>query len=130
MLTDYMRLKRELALYVIFGVLTTVVNILVYLFFSKILNVNYLISNIFAWFLSVLFAYITNRIYVFESVRDNFLKEGLLFFSGRIFSGIVDTALMFVFIELLFVPDLISKIVIQVIVVILNYLFSKLIVFK
>lgn len=125
-----MRLKRELALYVIFGVLTTVVNILVYLFFSKILNVNYLISNIFAWFLSVLFAYITNRIYVFESVRDNFLKEGLLFFSGRIFSGIVDTALMFVFIELLFVPDLISKIVIQVIVVILNYLFSKLIVFK
>lgn len=125
-----MKLGKELLFYIIFGILTTLVNIAVYLFFTKILGVNYLISNIIAWFLSVLFAYVTNRIWVFESENTNILKEIILFFSGRIFSGVVDTLLMFIFIDLLIVNDSISKIIIQIIVVVLNYVFSKLIVFK
>lgn len=125
-----MRIDKELILYVFFGVLTTVVNIVVYFFFENVLGVNYLISNIFAWFFSVLFAYITNRIWVFESKNSNILKEMSLFFGGRIFSGAVDTALMYLFIDILMIGDFISKIIIQVIVVILNYVFSKLIVFK
>ncbi len=125
-----MRLEKELISYVIFGILTTLVNILVYLLFTRLIGLNYIISNILAWFFSVLFAYITNRIWVFESENTNIFKEIILFFSGRLFSGIVDTVLMFVFIDLLFVGDSISKIIIQVIVVALNYIISKFIVFK
>ena len=125
-----MRLDRELTLYVFFGTLTFFVNVIVYFLFENIFGVNYIISNIIAWFFSVLFAYITNRIWVFESKSANIIKEMSLFFGGRIFSGVVDTGLMYLFIDILTIGDLISKIVVQVIVVILNYVFSKLIVFK
>ena len=125
-----MRLDKELILYVFFGTLTFFVNVIVYFLFENVFGVNYIISNIIAWFFSVLFAYITNRIWVFESKSPDILKEMSLFFGGRIFSGVVDTGLMYLFIDILTIGDLISKIVVQVIVVILNYIFSKLIVFK
>ena len=125
-----MELKREPFWYVVFGVLTTVVNILVYLLFARIFNVNYIYSNIIAWFLSVLFAYITNKIWVFESKSSNIIKEASYFFAGRIFSGVLDTGLMYVFIDLLSFGDEFSKIIIQVIVVIVNYVLSKYVVFK
>lgn len=125
-----MKLDRELVLYVFFGTLTFFVNVIVYFIFEDLLGVNYLVSNILAWFFSVLFAYVTNRIWVFESKSTNIAKEISLFFGGRIFSGAVDTGLMYLFIDILTIGDLISKIVVQIIVVILNYIFSKLIVFK
>lgn len=125
-----MDLKKHLTLYIIFGILTTLVNIAVYLFMTKICGVNYLISNVIAWVLSVLFAYVTNRKWVFESRSNDILRESTLFFSGRLFSGVVDTLLMFLFIEVLFIDGFISKLIIQVIVVILNYVISKVIVFK
>lgn len=125
-----MDLRKELVLYVVFGVLTTIVNIVVYFLFARVLNVNYLFSNVLAWFFSVLFAYVTNRIWVFESRNSNVLKECALFFGGRLFSGAVDTGLMYLFIDILTIGDVISKIVIQVIVVVLNYVISKLVVFK
>ena len=125
-----MNIKRELILYILFGVLTTLVNIIVYFFFARLLSIHYLLSNVLAWFFSVLFAYITNRIWVFESKNDNIIKECALFFGGRLFSGAVDTGLMYLFIDILSVGDIISKIVIQVIVVVLNYLLSKLVIFK
>ena len=95
-----------------------------------VFGINYLISNIIAWFVSVLFAYITNRIWVFESKDDNIIKEILLFYGGRVFSGAIDTALMYVFISILMTGDLFAKIVVQVVVTILNYVFSKFLVFK
>ena len=101
-----------------------------YFLFENVLGVNYLISNVIAWFFSVLFAYITNRIWVFESKSPDILKEMSLFFGGRIFSGVIDTALMYLFIDVMTIGDDISKIIVQVIVIILNYIFSKLIVFK
>lgn len=125
-----MKLDRELFLYVVFGTFTFFVNIITYFIFEDLLGINYLISNILAWFFSVLFAYITNRIWVFESKSTKILKEMSLFFGGRIFSGAVDTGLMYLFIDVLAIGDMISKIVVQVIVIVLNYVFSKLIVFK
>lgn len=125
-----MKIDRELILYVFFGTLTFFVNVIVYFIFEDLLGVNYIISNILAWFFSVLFAYVTNRIWVFESKSTNIAKEMALFFGGRIFSGAVDTGLMYLFIDILTIGDMISKIVVQIIVVILNYVFSKLIVFK
>ncbi len=123
-------IDRELILYVVFGAFTFFVNLISYFFFESVLGINYLVSNIIAWFLSVLFAYITNRIWVFESKSPNILKECALFFGGRIFSGAVDTFLMYLFIDVLFIGDAISKIIVQIIVIVLNYIFSKLIVFK
>lgn len=125
-----MNIKRELILYILFGVLTTLVNIIVYFFFARLLSIHYLLANVLAWFFSVLFAYITNRIWVFESKNDNIIKECTFFIGGRLFSGAVDTGLMYLFIDILSVGDFISKIVIQIIVVILNYLLSKLVIFK
>ena len=124
-----MRLDKELFLYVVFGTLTTLVNTVVY-FILEHLGVNYIISNIIAWFLSVLFAYVTNRIWVFESKSPNILKEMVLFFGGRIFSGALDTALLYVFIDLLLINNTISKIAVEIIITILNYVLSKLIVFN
>ena len=124
-----MRLDKELFLYVVFGTLTTIVNIVVY-FTLEYIGVNYIISNIIAWFLSVLFAYVTNRIWVFESKSPNIMKEMVLFFSGRIFTGVLDTALLYLFVDILTLGNTFSKITVEIIIIILNYLLSKLIVFK
>ncbi len=125
-----MKLKKEIVSYIFFGILTTAINFVSYFIFKDCVGINYLISNIIAWFLSVLFAYITNRIWVFESKDYNILKEILLFYGGRIFSGAIDTALMYIFIDILTTGDFFAKIVVQIIVIILNYVFSKFIVFK
>ena len=73
-----MRLDKELFWYVVFGTLTTIVNIVVY-FALEYIGVNYIISNIIAWFLSVLFAYVTNRIWVFESKSPDILRRWFSF---------------------------------------------------
>ena len=125
-----MKIKAEILTYIIFGLLTTVVNIAIFLFFTDVLKINYIISNIIAWFLSVLFAYITNRIWVFESINDNIIKELSLFYVGRVFSGVVDTLLLYILISIFSVGVFTSKIIVQVLVVILNYVISKVIVFK
>ena len=125
-----MRLDKELFLYVVFGALTTLVNIVVYFLLDYVLGVNYIISNIIAWFLSVLFAYVTNRIWVFESKSPNILKEASLFFGGRLFSGILDTALLYLFIDILAIADAPSKIIVEIIIVVVNYVLSKLVVFR
>ena len=130
MMSDWIKIDRDLILYVVFGAFTFFVNLISYFFFADVLGTNYLVSNAIAWFLSVLFAYITNRIWVFESKSPNILKEMSLFFGGRIFSGVVDMLLMYTFIDLLVLDSTISKIIVQIIVIILNYIFSKLIVFK
>ena len=125
-----MKLDRELVLYVVFGAFTFLVNIVTYFLFQSLMGINYLVSNVLAWFFSVLFAYITNRTWVFESKSPKILKEMSLFFGGRIFSGVVDTVLMYLFIDVLVLGNTFSKIVVQIIVIVLNYVFSKLIVFK
>ena len=122
--------KREVVLYIIFGVFTTLVNIISYLLFSKIFGINHLLSNIMAWFFSIVFAYITNRILVFESKNENILYEFALFVTGRGLSGILDSLLFYISVIVLMFNDVTSKIVINIIVVIINYILSKEIIFK
>jgi putative flippase GtrA len=124
-----MELKKELVSYVIFGAFTTLINIAVYLLLTDIFHINYIIANIVAWFVSVMFAYVTNRIWVFESDNENVAKEVFLFYGGRIFTVVVDTLLMVLFIDVLSIGNFVSKITVSIIVIILNYLFSKWIVF-
>ena len=122
--------NKEVVLYIIFGVLTTLVNIMSYLFFAKICGINILISNIMAWFFSILFAYVTNRILVFESKNKKILYEFALFIGGRGLSGILDSLLFYVLVVLLMFNDIVSKIFINIIVIIINYVLSKKIIFK
>ncbi len=122
--------NKEILLYLIFGVLTTVVNIVVYYISAELLGIHYLISNALAWFLSVLFAYITNRKYVFNSHNKNVIKEMISFFGSRLATGVLDMALMWVLVNNHLLNDMISKVVVNVIVIVLNYVLSKLVVFK
>ena len=124
---------KEIINYIIFGIGTTVVNFIIYFLFIEVFDVYYIISNVIAWFFSVLFAYITNRIYVFEKVNhttSRIAKEIVLFFSSRILSGFVETSLLYILVDLCSVSSKASKIAVAFIVVLLNYIFSKLIVFK
>lgn len=124
---------KEVILYLVFGVLTTAVNIVVYYIFNDMLGIHYLAANAVAWVLSVLFAYITNRIWVFESRNTAFsavAKEIMLFTGCRLFSGVVDMGVMFVGVDVLLCNSMIMKVISNVIVVVMNYVFSKLLIFK
>ena len=122
--------NKEIIMYLVCVVLTTVVNIVVYYIFSNLLHMNYLFSNAMAWFLSVLFAYVTNRKYVFDSKNNQIIKEAISFFGSRLATGIMDMVLMWFLVNFNIVNDVVAKVVVNVIVVILNYILSKLVVFK
>lgn len=122
--------SREVFFYLVFGVLTTLVNIVSFAILTRLLSAGTVLSNVIAWFLSVLFAYVTNRRWVFQSERGDVLREAAAFFSGRLGTGVLDTLVMFVTVDLLGWNDLLMKIISNVIVIILNYIISKLFVFK
>ena len=124
---------KEIINYLIFGVLTTLVNFIVYILMTKLFNVNEVLSNAIAWIISVIFAYITNKIYVFESktrALKEIIKEFISFVTCRLFSGILDIGSFYWFVTILGWNDIISKVIISVLVVILNYVFSKIFIFK
>ena len=122
--------KKEIINYLIFGVLTTVVNVVVYWLLNTCLNMNYLISNAIAWIVSVLFAYITNRKYVFESNNSSMINELVKLVGARLSTGIMDMILMWLLVDILSINSLICKILVNVFVIVLNYVFSKVFVFK
>lgn len=125
-----MKNKKEVISYLIFGILTTLVNIVVYTFCKDVLQIQYLISNAIAWIVSVLFAYFTNRKYVFESHNSLIINELVKFIGARVSTGIMDMLLMWLFVDVLSMQSMISKIIVNVVVVILNYIFSKLFIFQ
>ena len=125
----------EIINYLIVGGLTTVVSLVVYYtcvltFLSPNNPIELQIANIISWIISVLFAYITNRKYVFKSKEKNKVKESIKFVGSRISTLLLDMLTMFIFVTLLHVNDKISKLIAQVLVVIGNYIISKLFVFK
>lgn len=122
--------SREVFFYLVFGVLTTLVNIVSFAILTRLLSAGTVLSNVIAWFLSVLFAYVTNRRWVFQSKDGNVFREAAAFFSGRIGTGVLDTVVMFITVDLLGWNDMVMKVISNVIVVILNYVISKFFVFK
>ena len=119
----------EIINYLIAGVLTTIVSIGSYALLSKILHIDYITSSILSFIISVSFAYYVNKKYVFRSNNQS-LREMFLFFKYRILSLLIDLLLMIILVSVLFLDDLIAKIIVQVVVVILNYVFSKILIFK
>lgn len=131
-------LTKEIALYIFFGVLTTIVNIGSFWLCSDILligikneDINITLSNIIAFILSVLFAFFTNKYYVFEDKeKKNILSQLTSFTISRIFTFTFEMVGILLFVNLLLVDKLVSKIIFSFIVVVLNYIFSKLLIFK
>lgn len=124
--------NREMILYVVFGGITTVVNILSFQVCINWLAIPTLIANGVAWVLSVLVAYTTNKIFVFESRTATvtaFLREIGLFFGARLLSFGVDELGIWLLVDVLHVHSGLSKIATNIIVLILNYLFSKWFIF-
>lgn len=129
----YLKYK-EIINYLVFGGLTTVVNFICYYIFARILVIDEVISSALSWFFSVLFAYITNKLFVFDSKTKGIkelIKECVSFFLARVLSGILcDVGTFALMVKVFNINDILSKIITQVMVVIVNYVFSKFIVFK
>ena len=124
---------RDILSYLFFGGLTTVVNYLVYLPCYNLLNLSAAVSNAIAWAVAVAFAYLTNKPFVFRS-HDWSLKtvvpELTKFVTCRIGSGLLETGILFLCVDLLAWSGNVWKLITSVLVVILNYIASKLLVFK
>lgn len=149
---------KEIITYIFFGVLTTVVNLITFYVFKRIFisigwdgifnsiipegsalqkifvgGTDYLDANFIAWVVGVIFAFVTNKLWVFDSkswAPSVAGKEFTGFMGARLFSFVIETVAMFILVTLLSVNDFISKIIVGVIVIILNYIFSKLLIFK
>ena len=115
---------REVISYIFWGVMTTLVNYVVYFICTKALGIEYLISNVIAWFLSVLFAFWVNKVYVFRSYEKD--AKTMV----RVLSGVLETGMLALFVETMHFNDSVVKIAASVLVVIINYVLSKLIIFK
>lgn len=119
--------------YGVFGVFTTIVNIVTYNICYNNLGISNTLSNVAAWVLAVTFAYLTNKVWVFESKSwkwEILRREVPAFISCRLATGIMDIVIMFICVDIMGLPAMVMKVVSNVLVIILNYIFSKLIIFK
>ena len=125
---------KEIINYLVFGGLATVVNFVTYFIVARLIGIDKVLSSGISWFFSVLFAYITNKLFVFESKTDGIkaiLIEMGSFFLARIVSGILcDVGTFALMVNVFNINDLFAKVVTQIMVVIVNYVFSKLIIFR
>jgi len=142
-----LRRHRELISYVFWGGMTTLVNYVAYFLLTEGLQVYYLTSNVIAWAVSVLFAYFTNKLFVFQSKDWAWrvaLRELWQMVAARVFSLLLETGILWFFVDMLhygdavvklpagiiLYGDVIVKLAASVVVVIVNYVLSKFIIFK
>lgn len=124
---------KETLLYLFFGGLSFVLNMLLYYSITELLKINVLISNIITWIIIVAFCFITNKKWVFNdtsSTNKSLLSQIVSFYASRLITLGVEEIILFIFITRLQLNSLIIKIIAQIIVIILNYVFSKLIIFR
>lgn len=117
-------------IYLFVGILTTIVNFATYFLSREVFHIHYIDANILAWAVAVLFAYIANRTWVFQSKNTNILREFWLFVFSRLFSLLLETGLLFIAVDALHSNDLAAKTVISILIIICNYITSKWIIFK
>ena len=124
---------KGLILYGIFGVLTTIINIATYAVCYKVIGIANVPSDIIAWLVAVLFAFVTNKLWVFDSKsmdKNTVISELIKFMCARLATGVLDVIIMYVGVDVMHGPDVILKVASNIIVIILNYVLSKLVVFK
>ena len=129
------RQYKEIINYLIVGVLTTVVSLGVYYacvltFLDPENAIQLQVANIISWVAAVTFAYFTNRKFVFESKNPDMLKEASAFVGARVATLLMDMLCMFIMVTCMGWSDKIAKLVVQVIVTVANYVFSKIFVFR
>lgn len=123
----------EMLAYLVFGVLTTLINIVSFSILRDTFQVELLAANTLAWVISVAFAFVTNKLFVFQSksfAPALLLKELVSFVAARLLSLGVDTAGMWLLVSVLQANELLSKIWMNVLVVVINYVLSKWFIFK
>ncbi len=119
--------------YLIFGFLAFVLNYILYFFFESLLHMNYMLATAFSWVLTVIFAYWTNRTFVFKSKSSggaDLLKEFSSFISARIATELLELLLMYLMVDVADINSYIAKLAGQTIVIVTNYFLSKLWIFK
>ena len=125
--------KKEIFLYLFFGGLTFLISMFMFIILNKFMNMNELSANVYSWVVAVLFAFITNKLYVFTSPKTSFvnnLKQLVTFSSGRVMTLILEEGILYIFVMVLGVPGIAIKFIAQVIVIVLNYIISKIFVFR
>ena len=122
----FLRKHRQMIAYLFWGGATTAVNFICYFLLTRGFSADPVSANIAAWAVSVIFAFFVNRCYVFHG-EGNIFREFFLFAGGRVFSGALETGILWLCVDILKFHDGIVKIAVAVLVVILNYIFSKLI---
>ena len=124
---------KELILYVFFGGMTTVVDFVVYWLFTRLIPIGTVPAQVVSIAAAIVFAYFVNKIFVFADKSATFgqaIRQFISFASMRVISGVFQTAAMWLFVDVLKLYDMAVKLVVAVVVVILNYIFSKLIIFR
>ena len=132
-LADWYRKHQEGMRYLIFGALSTVVNFVSYALLYYIFHISNAVSNILAWVIAATFAYITNKLYVFNSKVNNkkeLLKEIVYFYGCRLLTLAIDEGIMIFAVDKLKWNGLLMKVIANIIVIILNFIFSKILIFK
>lgn len=128
-----MKQYREMIMYIIMGIFTTAVNISSFYILVEILDTDYKTATVIAWILSVLFAYITNKIYVFQqktSGMRSLMRELTAFFSVRLLSLGIDLGMMILLVSQFHTNETLAKILDNIVIVVVNYIASKWLVFK
>lgn len=124
---------REQLLYLVFGFLAFLVSMGTFALADRVLMMPTLVANVFSWVITVAFAYITNRTWVFESKATGLkpiVREILSFAAGRLLTLAIEELMLFVGVTLLAFDSILVKLVAQVVVIILNYVISKFVVFR
>lgn len=130
---DLFKKYKEQISYLFFGGCTTLVNIVVYYLATRVFGIGILWSTTLGWVFSVTFAYVTNKIWVFESKTNGItglLKEAFHFYLCRGATYFVDLAAMELFVEVFMLPDMLIKIIANVVIILLNYILSKVFIFR
>ncbi len=123
---------REIISYLFFGGLTTVVSFATY-YALLFLKAHYIVAQIFSWVFAVIFAFVVNKIFVFKDkdvTREGLFRQVWQFVSVRIGSGVIETALLWLLVDVVSVKEVIAKIPVTVLTVVINYIASKLLIFK
>ncbi|MBR5931875.1 MAG: GtrA family protein [Lachnospiraceae bacterium] len=124
---------KEIITYLFFGFVTTVVNYGMFALLVRVFHLDVVPANIISWIVAVIVAFVTNKLWVFESkARDakTIAREFGEFVAGRLITLGLETLLLWIFVDKLGMNDLVMKIITSVIVVIVNYIFSKFIIFR
>jgi putative flippase GtrA len=117
-------------MYLFFGGLSFALSMFLYFIFTYLFKLDILIANLISWFIVVAFCFVTNRKYVFKNKSENLLKQLVSFYIARIGTLLIEELILFVFISCLNFNDILIKIIAQIVVIVSNYIFSKIFIFK